>query len=474
MKSIGMNPARSRVALIAAALLVALAITFGFAGTAHAATADEKVEAGKTYSATVSFKKMANDEASMIETAGYLSKTVSIFKDTDGTFKVDLFVTDASKDFDLTIMNEDGSVAPKQQPATGGYAFFRATVKTLNSPFVIKAKLPQMPEAQSARVVVDANSIAAASNVFKRLGGADAFGTMDLNVREGWTHSDRVIVATFSSYHDALAASSLAGLYDAPILITFADSLHPTTAQLIRDLQAQEAYIVGGTAAVNDSVKEAIRGCLIGSKKVERYWGDDAQKTAVAIANAKESVSHSSMCLVATSKTYHDALAASPFAYDKTTPIYLTDAEGNLSKDTIAAIKARGYDTAVIVGGPAVVQTTTEGILKSQAGVKDALRKWGDDAYITSFRFAQYGLENSMRINHMGVATINDFYDALTGGPLCGKNDAVLVLAGNDTTGHQNTLLVKENKDQIATGYVFGGTAALDDGVLKAFEDATR
>ena len=106
--------------------------------------------------------------------------------------------------------------------------------------------------------------------------------------------------------------------------------------------------------------------------------------------------------------------------------------------------------------------------------MKDALRKWGDDAYITSFRFAQYGLENSMRINHMGVATINDFYDALTGGPLCGKNDAVLVLAGNDTTGHQNTLLVKENKDQIATGYVFGGTAALDDGVLKAFEDATR
>ena len=321
---------------------------------------------------------------------------------------------------------------------------------SLSRTFTIKAK-PQ-PEPVPGKV-------------WQRLAGETAYGTTSAIVKEGWSSADTVVVATFESFYDALTASSLAGVHRAPILLTGKDALHETTAQQLRELGAKRAIIVGGTAAVSDAVKVQIEAQGVAT---ERVWGADAQKTAVAIASQLKVGAKT--CIVATSKSFHDALAASPLAYAKGYPIFLANSEGVLRADTLAAIKAGGYERAIIVGGHAAVPVRAESDLAA-AGIGTIQRKWGATAIETSKAVAELAIAEGLSANHMGVATTASFHDALTGGPLCGKLGGVLVLASESNTS--NTALPAAHKAEIERAYVFGGTAALSEKVFAAFEAST-
>ncbi len=309
----------------------------------------------------------------------------------------------------------------------------------------------------------------AIKGIWKRLWGENAYGTMAAISNEGWSSSKTVVIATFDGYWDALSASSIAGMYQAPILLTYTGSLESTTAEQIARLGANRAIIVGGAAAITPACANQIRNALVGSKTVERIAGTDAQDTAVKVANRVQGASDT--CIVATSDGYWDALAASPYAYRFKAPIYLTDNKGSLRADTVAAIKKRGFKRAIIVGGSKVVSSNTESTLR-KAGIGTVSRRWGNDALKTSMSFARFCIGEGMSANYMAVATVDGYWDALTGGPLCGKKGGVLVLASNGNT--ENTALSKSYRSGMTRAYLLGGSSALSAKVLNAFDASTK
>ena len=342
------------------------------------------------------------------------------------------------------------------QPAQSG-----TTSGQSNLPSGITQDQPILPQ------IVD-RIVEQASSVWSRLQGADAYGTMEQVVGAGWTSSDTVVVATFGGYWDALAATSLAGACDAPVLLTSGTQLSAPTKALIQKLGATKAYIVGGTSAVSAAVEAQVADALSGAKSVERVAGDTAVGTAQAVA-AKVGAG-SSMCIVATSGGYWDALAAGPLAYAKQAPIYLTRADGTLDAQTLAAIKAAGYSQAVIVGGTAAVDASTEAALTG-AGVAHVTRQAGVDAYETSKALASWAIQQGLSADKMGVATAGGYWDALTGAALCGKNGSVLVLAD---AGHTQALdVARANSASVVKAYVFGGTSAVAPEAFNAAVAAT-
>ncbi len=98
-------------------------------------------------------------------------------------------------------------------------------------------------------------------------------------------------------------------------------------------------------------------------------------------------------------------------------------------------------------------------------------RLWGAHAVETSEAVADFGLSQGMGCDKMGVATTNGYWDALSGAPLCGLNNSVLVLAGDSTSSSISGFMAK-NKDRIGASYVFGGEAALDASTYQAIQDA--
>lgn len=97
------------------------------------------------------------------------------------------------------------------------------------------------------------------ANRWRRLAGSNAVGTMKAIVNEGFASSGTVVVATSASFKDALAAASLAGKENAPILLTNPTKLPATTQSEISRLKASKVIIVGGVLAVSEEVESALK-----------------------------------------------------------------------------------------------------------------------------------------------------------------------------------------------------------------------
>lgn len=303
-----------------------------------------------------------------------------------------------------------------------------------------------------------------------RLFGQHHFDTMASISQAGFTSSEAVIIATQETYWDALAAASLAGAKNAPILLTNKSSLPSQTASEIKRLGAKTAYVMGGPIAIASSVDDQIKAA--GCTTVTRVYGQDQQGTARKIADAL-GTSRSKTCIIATSNGFQDALSAGPYAYAKKAPIFLTEASGNvLSSETLAAIKSGGYTRVVIAGGPIAVSSSVESQLSS-IGISGSSvkRVYGQTEYETSVALAEFSVSEGMSVSSMAIATGTTYWDALTGTALCGKNNSVLVLVSSYNTSAIDTF-VKSNKSSVKNGTVFGGEIAVSKAVWQHLMDA--
>lgn len=303
---------------------------------------------------------------------------------------------------------------------------------------------------------VDPSNLYPMQKTWSRLYGQDQFDTMQVISKTGWSKSDAVVIATDATYWDALAASSLAGAYNAPILLTQNGSLSRQAEAEIKRLGAKTAYICGGPIAISSHVDEQVKAA--GAQPV-RVYGQDQQGTARAIAERVRGVAKSDTCIIATSWKFQDALSISPYAYAKRAPIFLCESGSNtLSQATLNSIKAGGYKRAIIVGGPIAVDGGVDGQLRS-IGVAPE-RKYGQTEYETSLTIAEWELTQGMTVDKMAVATGVTYYDALAGAALCGRDNSVLVIVAD----HNRTCLtnfVAKHRGEVSVGRVFGGQIAV-------------
>ena len=294
------------------------------------------------------------------------------------------------------------------------------------------------------------NSGGDSSVSISRLYGSDRYSTMSSIIQKGFAASsaNTVIVATGENYPDALAASGLAGMYQAPIVLTSQASLTAEAKSEIARIGAKKAIIVGSEVAVSASVESSLSAMGVSPK---RLAGTTRIETALEIYKAGSGWSKTA--IVASGSGFADALSISSYAYAKKMPIFLTDANKVLTKEVAAAIKAGGFTKIIIVGDDAVVSKQVETQLKGYS----ITRLGGSDRYDTSFKIAQYLVQNGMSANNMAVATGVNFPDALAGAALCGKNAApILLVADNDGAKKHPTLLISANKQSIKQVYILG------------------
>lgn len=308
---------------------------------------------------------------------------------------------------------------------------------------------------------------------FDRLWGNSSWETMAAIVDSIWTgHSDYVVVATGLDFYDALSASAVAGLHNAPIITTPGAFLGADAKAEIQRLSPSHIIVMGGTAAISDQCFKTLQGLVSNPANVVRYYGDTARATACD-AYEKNVGQWGNTCIVATWTSFHDALSISPYAYSRQAPIFLTNPSNQLDGRTLADV--RNFSHAIIVGGTAVVPASVEDQLKGMG--LSVTRLGGDTAIDTSATIAKWEIDHGMYCNGMCVARGDDYHDALAGGPLAGRANAVLVLSnpGNykaiaAACQYQYDSVPKGNTDyamcRAVTGHVLGGPAAVPEATL--------
>lgn len=296
----------------------------------------------------------------------------------------------------------------------------------------------------------------------QRVAGDTRYGTMSELISNvgGWSASDKVILASGANYPDALSASALAGVHDAPIILTDPAELSSKAAATIKQLGPSTIYVVGGPSAVSDAaLQEATNIC--GSNTI-RLYGSTRYETSLEIL--RQCNSSSDTVIVATGANYADSLSISPFAYVTKSPIVLCDPYGGLAQEAIEAIRAEGFSRAILVGGNAAVPDIVISQLNNANIATDGIRRLsGATRYETSTQITAFEISETslFTADSLGFATGSNYADALAMGPCMGRINSPLLLVDN---GAQTVCAYIERfKGNVGNAFVAGGINAVSN-----------
>lgn len=356
-------------------------------------------------------------------------------------------------------------------------------------------------------VLVAAGSVslagtASAAPPSTRIAGADRYATAAAAALSGWDHAETVVVASGAGGTDALAASSMAGALDSPVLLTGADAAPAATLAALKALSPSFVVVLGGTSAVSPSAFSRLTAGTTATRisGADRYataaavladfhasldpatggggapapadaaaaWPDGTAAGSSGVAGTSAEVGSPDAAAgpgrtaylargdVAASDVPADALAVSPQAWRTRTPVLLTTRDA-LPAATAAAIRSGGIKQVVVLGGPAAV---SDGVAAAVAalGVK-VERVAGPDRSGTAAALADRFVAGGGSAARVGLASGRSV-DALAAGPVAGKAGYPLLLTGSPTDlGSGTRAWLSTHAGAAVT--VIGGTSAV-------------
>ena len=294
-----------------------------------------------------------------------------------------------------------------------------------------------------------------------RMGGADRYATAVAIAKQGWpTGASTVLLANGTNYPDALAATPLAAIKDAPILLTTTASVPKVTMDEIKALKPKSIILLGGTGAISSAQATALKNA---GYSVTRYGGANRYETARLIGNAVEALGGSKTAILVTGVNYPDALSMGTIAGMNTMPIIFSTASG-LPPETKTFI-AKNQITKIVTVGYTASNVGIKKDAQNAVGSSNVTYITGADRYATSLAVANKYKKSFA--NGVAVATGTNFPDALTGGVLAAKMQYPVLLV-NPTSGA--TAGTKTYVKALASPaiYVFGGTGVLKDAIVKS------
>ena len=311
-----------------------------------------------------------------------------------------------------------------------------------------------------------------------RLAGESAADTSARIATEAFPEgSEWVVIARDDDFADAMSATGLAGVLDAPIVLTDRYSLSDAAARAVQALGAKKAYIIGGTGAIPGDIEGGL--ATFGCQTQGRIFGYDSWDTSTECAKkiAEHGGNPDGNAVVAMSTNFQDALSISSYAYKYQVPIFLETDEAHgrqLTETAVSAIKELSGTIYVPGGNGAVPQASVEEVF----GKERVVRLSGWDGYDTSNQIATYMVEHGLlspsTICLASGAPDPKGVDALAGAALAGKAGGVVLLANaNPRFGSISTTTIEgvdsegtpaflpSHANDVDQAYILGGKAVM-------------
>lgn len=306
-----------------------------------------------------------------------------------------------------------------------------------------------------------------------RLSGANRYETSLEISKANFVGASVAVLASGSSFPDALCASGLAGALNAPLLLvppkildgpSLTDDGRAFRNECLR-LGVTQFQVVGGEAAVSTEVLDAAR-LVTGVTSSHRWSGADRYATSAAVMNRMVAMNGApiEVAVVARGDKFADALAAAPFAYAGGYPILLTKSDA-LPTSVRTSLQAATPGTVYVLGGTSAVNGAVYGAIDGI--VPTVVRKDGADRYATALNFASFVVDDLGVASwaDVGLATGVNFPDALSGGAACGSRGGVLLLTEPTALNAGVSAKLAEEVADIDRVTIFGGTAAVSSAV---------
>lgn len=300
----------------------------------------------------------------------------------------------------------------------------------------------------------------------ERWAGANRYETAAEVSRQ--THpegAEVVYLAVGTNYPDAQAGGPAAAAEGAPILLVQADALPYATRIELQRLAPQTVVVLGGPAAIADSVLTEVSNTLPAAG-VTRRAGANRYATAVEISKAAFPDGATTV-FVATGENFPDALVAAPAAIAAGGPLLLVPS-GSLPSVVATEIQRLAPDRIVVVGGTVAVSPSVFTALQPLAPTVERIE--APDRYQLSAAVSAATFPADTSTLYVAVGT--DFPDALAGGPATYLSPGPVLLV---KTGELPTAVIAElTRIGPRRIVILGGTAVVSTAVAESLADFMR
>ena len=191
----------------------------------------------------------------------------------------------------------------------------------------------------------------------ERIAGKTRFETAVLSAQrlkdKGYAPKSLFIVY-YNSYADALSASNVAAMLNAPILyVKTTGDIDSTTKQYLSAVKSSVAnvYVIGGTGVISEQMSNTIKAYM--GKTPVRVAGQNRYETCVEINKKFASYLKSTNICVATGQNFPDALSGSVYSALNGCALFLADQ--SLNSVQKAYLKSKAQQKLTVLGGAGAV-----------------------------------------------------------------------------------------------------------------------
>ncbi|CZR99458.1 N-acetylmuramoyl-L-alanine amidase LytC precursor [Clostridioides difficile] len=279
--------------------------------------------------------------------------------------------------------------------------------------------------------ITNSSSIFALSSINK-IQGKDKYETAAL-IADKQNYTTAIIINSDDTLADGLSASGLAGVENAPILLTKKNSIPYSTLERLNK-KVKKVYIVGGESSVGKEVEKILEDKNI---EIHRISGEDRIKTSYNVA--KEISSKTKIEKVFLTNAYKgeaDSISASQVAVKEKSPIILSNGEN-------IPFKTNNLKCFAIGGNKSI----SNNLVKST----NSTRLGGLDRFETNYKIITYF-----------YGTSEEFF-------IASGTDLIYPLVGSTISRNIPTVLVDKgsNKEILYDAKKVTAIGNLDDKILK-------
>jgi sugar lactone lactonase YvrE len=273
---------------------------------------------------------------------------------------------------------------------------------------------------------------------------------------------------------DPLASSGLAGVYDAPVLMTKTTGLPTSTKNALKSMKSVNGtlniHVIGGSKSIPTSVYNAIKATNSGGT-IERISGADRYALSVNMAVRLKQVADSKGIPVPAvlifngqnSNAFYDALAAGPLSAGGQVPMLAVRTNGVPSEVNNAL-------NTTFVGKPRLVVNSTTYVPASIYTATGSTFRLSNttNRYLSASQISSWGrLAGWTGLKNVGI--VNKLPDALTGGSFLGQEGGVLLYTSYGSFPSESSNAVSIFKIGSQEGYVFGGPKSVSSNAIASF-----
>jgi putative cell wall-binding protein len=231
---------------------------------------------------------------------------------------------------------------------------------------VTKTSVPSETRAElqrlaPARIVILGGTSAVGGNVavtlagygtVQRRAGADRYATAVEISKATFASASTVVLTTGTAFPDAMVGAPAAAKAGGPLLIVRPNSVPASVLAELDRLGASDIIIVGGTSAVDDSVRDQLAAT---GRSVIRHAGSDRYSSATAVSRNTFNPGVDSV-LIAVGTNFPDALAGAAAAGISSGPVLLVQAN-SIPRSVDTELRRLAPDDVIVLGGPAAVSS---------------------------------------------------------------------------------------------------------------------